>query len=306
MGARALLRSCWASFTVCAVLPSPVLAAALAVASASATETVAAPKIQIDDSPGQGPLAAAKVAEQRGEEMYRYDQAAWHGTDRFLADIAAAGIDRETLPDRGVRGYVVEPAEGSALAVTFYGEDSIGRWAFARYRYDSGTISGEGLVSGSVHQPLSALANRMAEVRSLAIAEFEKPGHELCSATSPNTLVLPDLTGGLAVYLLTSTTDASAYPAGGHFRFDFDAAGRLVGERRFMTSCFPLSLADKNGKRPVSVFLSHLLDPQPTEIHAFVSLNIPVPLVILTVSNRAMWAVNRGRVGFIRTVSDRK
>jgi hypothetical protein len=286
--------------------PEVVLAAAPTTEPATpATGSPALPAIQMVD-PGSSPLAAANVAEQRGAEMYRYDQAAWHGTDQFFADVAAAGIDRATLSARGIAGYVVEPAEGTALAVTFYGEDEHGRWAFARYHYEGGVITGEGLVAGNVHQPLSPRASRMADARRLAVAEFRKPGHELCSSTPANTLVLPDSAGGLSVYLLTSTNEASVYPAGGHYRFDFDAAGHLVGERRFMKSCFPLTFAEKDGKRPEAVVLTHLLDPQPTEIHAFVSRNIPVPLVILTVSNRAMWVANKGQVGFIRMIPDRK
>jgi len=265
-----------------------------------------APPIQTEGKPSEAELAAAHEAELRGAEMYRYDQAAWHATDRFRADLAAAGIESSSMPERGVRGYLVEPADGTALAVTFYGEDAQGRWAYARYRYDDGPISGEGLLPDGSRQPISPLANRMADARGRAITEAMKPGHDLCSDSPANTLVLPAAGGGLSVYLLTSTRESKVYPAGGHYRFDFSPAGDLVGERRFMKSCFPLNFGERDGKRPEMVFLTHLLDPQPTEIHAFVSRNIPLPLAIGAVSSREIWVAYRGKVQFVRTMDDVK
>jgi hypothetical protein len=262
----------------------------------------AAPRAEVARIPDEAESSAAKLAEQRGAEMYTYDQAAWHGTDRFRADITAAGIEFNSLPHRGIKGYLVEPGDGKALILTFYGEDAAGRWAFARYRYEDGRISGEGLLPPGDRQQLSPVAGRMADARRVALLQFQKPGHELCSSSPPNTLVLPSPDGGSSVYVMTSTTDPTSYPAGGHYRFDVSASGQLTGERRFMKSCFPVNFGEKDGKRPEMVFLTHLLDPQPTEIHAFVSQNIPLPLAIGTVANRMIWIAYRGKINFIRSM----
>jgi hypothetical protein len=107
--------------------------------------------------------------------------------------------------------------------------------------------------------------------------------------------------------VLTSTDVAGIYPAGGHYRFDFDTTGKLVSERRFMNTCFDLDYrARKDGNRLEAMVLTHLLDPQPTEIHAFVSRNIPIPLLIITVSNEASWHVVQGHIEYARDVDQEK
>jgi hypothetical protein len=58
--------------------------------------------------PNAQQLAAAKEAEVRGAEIYAYDQAAWHSTDRFQSDLKKANLTLEQAVDQGVRGYVVE------------------------------------------------------------------------------------------------------------------------------------------------------------------------------------------------------
>src|SRR5262249_26062868 len=108
--------------------------------------------------------------------------------------------------------------------------------------------------------------------------------------------------GTMPVYVLTSTTVAGIYPAGGHFRFDFDPAGKLVGERRFMKSCFDIQFKGKDGEKVAAAFVTHLLDPQPTEIHAFVSSNLPVALMIATVSNREIWRIDKGNIEYLSNI----
>jgi hypothetical protein len=51
--------------------------------------------------------------------------------------------------------------------------------------------------------------------------------------------------------------------------------------------------------RPEFGAFSHLLDPQPTEIHVFVSLYAKVPLIIMTVNNGRVWPVVAGKIGYV-------
>ena len=44
--------------------------------------------------------------------------------------------------------------------------------------------------------------------------------------------------------------------------------------------------------------ISHLLDPQPTEIHVFVSLNMPGKLFVITTSNKDLWLIDHGHIAF--------
>lgn len=249
--------------------------------------------------PAEIELQSADAAQVRGRQMFAYDQAAWHGTDAFRADIARAGLDLQGLAaERGLAGYIVEPGEGGELLTTFYGDQGGSLQALARYRVVGGKVVGGGLLGLDADSGLSPLAVRMIGARQLALATMAVGDHGLCSPDRPNTLILPpDAAGVISAYVLTSNTQAGVYPAGGHYRFDIGADGKLAGERRFMNACFPLDFRpNRKGDRPDAIFLTHLLDPQPTEIHVFVSLNIPVALGVITVANKAVWMVSRGSV----------
>lgn len=250
-------------------------------------------------------LAAAAEAQARGSEMFAYDQAAWHATDRFKADLAALG---KAVRDPGLtlRGYVVEPDVGGVLLVSFYGGTPEMR-AVARYRVDSRRQVEGGMLAEGADTALSPMALRLIAARDVAAAQVRQPGHEACVKAPFNTLVLPPRADGVVpVYLLTAAEALGVYPAGGHYRFDVDGNGKLVGERRFMTGCFPIDTRSGTGKRAAAMVLSHVLDPQPTEVHAFVSRNIPIGLIVATVSNHRLWTVTNGDVRFNRDLAAKK
>jgi hypothetical protein len=52
--------------------------------------------------PTSAELASADEAERRGAEMFAYDQAAWHATDRFQEDIRRSGASVEALMAQGL------------------------------------------------------------------------------------------------------------------------------------------------------------------------------------------------------------
>jgi hypothetical protein len=265
------------------------LALALTVITAQALPALAAPS--------QDESEAAAEAQQRGLAMYAHDQAALRATEQLREDAAKAG-GMDALRDRGLRGYVVEPFLG-ALETVFYGEQDGRTFAIARYTYADGKIVGGGLLEPDQPDELSPLALRMVSALGKVGEAMAKPGHELCSNSPPNSIVLPE-NDGLSVYVLTSTTDPKVYPAGGHYRFDFDAGGELVRERRFMTGCFPIDLTKiPKGTRP-TLLMTHLLDPQPTEIHSFISQNVPLNLAVVTAPNRYLWQVRDGTISFLQ------
>ncbi|MEP7223253.1 MAG: hypothetical protein ABI673_11380 [Novosphingobium sp.] len=254
-------------------------------------------------APTPAELAGASVAEKTGAEMYAYDQAAWHATDRVLDDAKAKGLSQEQLRDMGWQGYIIEPEADGKLVATFYGVKSASSFAIARYVVSGNSVVNGGFVETPGEKPLSPLALRMIAARNKAIKAIADAKYGLCSGSPANSLVLPPRSDGtLPVYILTSTEDWNIYPAGGHFRFDFDKDGNLVSQRRFMNSCFPIDLRPKDGIRPELMVLTHSLDGQPTEIHAFVSLNIPISLVVITVGNRSEWAISHGHIQYAQDV----
>jgi hypothetical protein len=244
---------------------------------------------------------ATKVALERGKQMYAYDQAAWHATDSFQADLRKNGIQSDKLRDLGLRGYVVEPADGGLLLATFFGERDGNSFAYARYWVEGSTVVRGGILGPGDEQSLSSLALRLIALRAKAIDAAITAKVNLCSKSRPNTIVLPPGSDGIAsAYIMTSTNEAGTYPLGGHYRYDFDAAEKLVSSRAFMKTCMSVDYGSRDGKVADSFVVSHILDPQPTEVHVFVSYNIPIPLFVSTTSNKILWRVGKGQIIFMQ------
>ena len=90
---------------------------------------------------------------------------------------------------------------------------------------------------------------------------------------------------------------------GGHYRFELGADGKVRDSRRFMNTCFDAAFGQAAGAPAgstlSSIVLSHLLDPQPTEIHVFASYYLPVTLMVATTENRLLWSIRQGSVGYV-------
>jgi hypothetical protein len=80
---------------------------------------------------------------------------------------------------------------------------------------------------------------------------------------------------------------------------DVDATGRPGPVRRFANGCLdiPVRPALPKDARDVSAFVSHLLDPVPTEIHVFSSLALGKPVMVGTVTQKLVWPVNGATIG---------
>jgi hypothetical protein len=241
-----------------------------------------------------------REASRRGLEMYLYDQAAWHATDRMVEDWG----NRSTGE---LRGYIVVPGEGGHLDAVFYGVGDDGLVEFARYEVEGSSVVGGGLIDAEDRPALSQLAMRMVEARNASFVEASKQEYRLCNDQQPNTLVLPpDDQGVISAYLLTAPVSNDAYPIGGHYRIDVDAEGEVVGSRRFLNSCFLAEFGSNSasGIEAVAMVISHFLDPQPTEIHVFASYYMPISMMVMTTENSMIWSIENGAVGAISEVGD--
>jgi hypothetical protein len=216
----------------------------------------------------------ATSAKARGALLWDYDQAAWHGTDRFQVDF------KDGYP-QGTRGYIVEPADSGGYDSIFYAERDGRLVAVARYRWSSGSTVTGGPVT-SDNSALSTKLEQMIRARQIALdSASDIKDLVYCSKSLPNTIVLPpEADGTVSVYLLSPTNDATVYPLGGHSRIDVSAAGKVVASRPFMKSCFPVTWKEENGQKPEAFFATHVLDAQPNEIDFFVSRNIPIVMMI--------------------------
>lgn len=254
--------------------------------------------------PGGAELAAAREAESRGAEIYAYDQAAWHSTDRFQDDLKKRKWSLETAQKEGFSGYVVEPAGEGLLLATYYGVKDGKTIAMARYWVRGSKVQRGGILREGDDPALSPLALKLIEARSSAFKTAIEQKVFLCTKGNPNTVVLPPRPdGSIPAYVMSSGVQAGVFPAGGHYRYVFDADGKLLSSRAFSKSCVNVD-ARAVPKKASGFGVSHLLDPQPTEVHVFVSYNVPITLFVITESNRSLWEVDRGKVTFKQVMQE--
>lgn len=227
--------------------------------------------------------AANAEAMSTGKMIYRYDQAAWHSTDALLALIKPADY-----PD--LRGWVVEPQDDDKLLVTYFGQRDGPRYAIVRYVMQESTVVEGGLIPKGEDASLSPLANRLIDARDAATARLAEEKLEFCTEGNPNTVILlPEGDGPVRVYIMSSAVTAGVFPLGGHYRFDIDPAGKVVRWRPFLKTCMMIDTRpDEKMQRKAFFMVSHLLDPQPNEVHYFVRYNLPIDMGII-MDDKDIW-----------------
>jgi hypothetical protein len=226
---------------------------------------VAAPAMLHAQPATQAEMTLDEVA-TRGELIYRYDQAAAITTDEMLR------ILKGPVP---IKGWVVE-ADGDSLRVTYYGLDGDKPYAIFKASVGDKKVVFTHLLTENEDRTLSATARQMVRAELAAKALALKP----CIDARFNPVVLPPTTDGtIMVYLLTPQVETGTYPVGGHYRVQVDAAGKVVTSRPFLNSCLTIPTPPVNAK---AFLLTHLLDPQPTEIHVYLSLLMGKPIAVST------------------------
>jgi hypothetical protein len=208
-----------------------------------------------------------------GTLLYRYDQSAWHVTDAML----------DAVPDDAkprIRGYVTTVAP-KGLRTTFFGEGG-----FAQYqRLYSAVWTGSALTDAwqfkaGEESTLTEEELRLVQARKAAIDAMGSL--TMCSKARPNVIVVPDPADAALthVYVMTPQARNDSFPMGGHRRIDV-RDGTIVASRAFAKSC--LELGNQKipaGAKPLGMFVGHLLDPVPTEIHVFTVFSSGLPLFV--------------------------
>lgn len=217
--------------------------------------------------------AAANMA--RGDLLYAYDQSAWHVTDAALAAIPKSSMSL-------LRGYVVTPAEGG-YRTTFYGGEAGRHFRIYTAIWSSGSIAQPELVAPDARQPVTPDEERLIAAKTVALGNLE--GLTSCTDARLNSAVVPGTTpqDPISVYILTPPTRKDMVPMGGHHRLDIKD-GTVVAKRSFTRSCIELEKprASKKQGTPVAMMITHLLDPVPTEIHAFAVHSAGLPMYVST------------------------
>ena len=226
--------------------------------------------------------AAVRLAVDRGRMLYIYDRAGWIGTDDLR--------DRYPHLMSEVGGYVVTGDQSSTEIAFFDRQQS---HAIYRATFSGGKLLGSGPPAADSVQ-LSPLEKRMIAAREKALQAFEQANVSLCSEAAANLTAIPssEPAGPIIVYLMTPQTDLRSYPLGGHYSVEVSGAGTIGKVRRFTNSCIAMNSGQvKDGSSPVGFWITHILDPTPTEIHVFTSLASKMPIHVGT-KNKRIWAVD--------------
>jgi len=255
-----------------------------------------------DHTPDQ--LSAARQAEARGAEMYAYDQAAWHSTDSFQDDLKKRGWSLERAQQEGLSGYIVEPAANGRLLATFYRTKGGKLVAMARYWVLGSKVERGELIKDGEDNALSPLALRLIEAREKAIDAAVADKVFLCTKGNVNTVVLsPRADGSIPAYVMSAGVETGVFPAGGHYLYVFGTNGKLQSSRAFSKSCINVD-SRAVPKDAAGYGLTHLLDPQPNEVHAFVSYNVPIKLFVIIDASKDLWEIDRGKIIYKQVMKD--
>ncbi|WP_322539232.1 hypothetical protein [Sphingomonas sanguinis] len=255
----------------------------MAILVAAAQVAAAPPVIATQDSRSeQQRLADASIF---GAMIYAFDRAAWVSTDSLMEV-----VPRDQLVGAG--GYVIEPVDKDTLRATYFKGEAASARAFFVADVRGGKVVRHEILPEPA--PLTPVQMILARAREIAKQEAGAKGYRPCTAAPFNTVVLPSVNGGpVTVYLLSPQVTNANYMMGGNYRVTIAPDGRIVGSRAFNTSCLNLKLPDRDTEKVAGLFVSHLLDPVPTEIHVFASYSVQQPVFVLTPDKRT-WQV-RGR-----------
>jgi hypothetical protein len=233
---------------------------------------------------------AVTRAEFLGRQLYLHDRAAWLATDAMLADKRMGKLKTS------LGGWVTEPS-AHGVRVIFVSNDTV-----PRRLYEIDIDEGERSSEPTVESPTPLTHEHLAQLRARDVAANQS--FMMC-AKQYNVVTMPS-TEGLRVYLMPSFAELGVFPLGGYHRYELDGSGgNILSSRSFSNGCIAHHDAPEGlpkGATPSAGMFTHLLDPQPTEVHVFVSLYAKVPLMIMTVDNKALWSVKKGRIELVEAM----
>lgn len=237
-----------------------------------ATSTVSVALAKPDDA------ALIAQAQARGQLIHDLDQAAWHSTDVLLKALPRARHGE-------IKGWVVEPGEGGSTVVYYgyKGDEPYG--VFTAVFRGGKVVSSREIAADDADRALTPAQQRMAMARRVATTAGVTP----CARAAFNTVIVPpaSATAPVEVYLLTPQVKANAYPFGGHYLVVVGADGKIASTRPFMKSCMTQELPPN----AVAAMVSHLLDPTPTEIHAWLARSMGKSVYVMVTEPQQLWEV---------------
>jgi hypothetical protein len=194
---------------------------------------------------------------ERGRALYAYDQAAWHGTDAFLA------LHPDTT---GLTNYICRKT-ASGWVVSFGKWDEAHDKFFVVYEADESGQPGN-YEAKKYNPPLDATNDLAAMERALelASADYQRPKRPYNSA------ILHAPGGNFYVYLYPGQTKDTIWPLGGDVRYTISADGKQIIEKRQLHKTI-LDIEFKPEDHPVAGVHSHILSDLPEDTDVLYVLN---------------------------------
>ena len=253
-------------------------------------------------------MAGVQLALNRGQLLYAYDQAAWHGTDVMVEDAKSHGRMDELTSNAG--GWVVRGAEENSLEFVIFDKSTDSpKLLYAARLTEGGTkVIAHSFLSGEKAEPDSVTLHLIKAHRA-ALAAISGKDVLRCTQKDYNIAVLPpEADGAIPVYLLTPQEQMEQVPFGGHSRLMVAADGAVGAAHPFTKTCLNLpSASSKNA--PKALVATQLLDPLPTEIDVFTMFAAGLPLYISTPDGR-IWSVEssggQARIRLMQTDTKKK
>ncbi len=186
---------------------------------------------------------------ERGRALYAYDQAAWHGTDAFLAlHPDTNGLAHYICLKTPAGWEVVFPRWNEThdrLMVAYEAKQAGGPESYTAVKYDPPREGPDDLVA----------KERALE---LAIGDFGTPNR------SYNTAILPSEDGNLYVYLYPGQTKSDVWPLGGDVRYTISADGKRIVEKIQLHKAI-LDMEFDPAEHPVAGIHGHVLSDVPED-----------------------------------------
>jgi len=183
---------------------------------------------------------------EEADLLYRYEKAAWHGSDLFMADA-------ELREDYG--GYVIYHSSDTVYA-TFV--DKSQKRHVARYSFTTNELEKPN-ATDTTKRPLSAIEKQLLDIKLKVLNQLRNPKYEvgIPEGYNPN-LVLFKRDNGYRMYVIMGTAASNVIPFGNDYLFETDLEGEIVKWKKYHSRVIPAETQLDGGRTVVSAVHSHL------------------------------------------------
>lgn len=188
-------------------------------------------------TPSASDQALVDRAIARGDMLYAYDQAAWHGTDDLQAKAKAAGVWDQLAPTLG--GWIVDGTAANPVLVFIDKSDQPKAVYTARFADNGTRLVDSKLLGPDDDRSISPARMKLATALRAARAEVARGKLGTCANAQFNSVVLPPETpeAPTLVYMMTPQTQNGVWPMGGHYLIEVKPDGTIGSTRPFTRSC---------------------------------------------------------------------